>query len=316
VRRHDAPGCDVTTPPDAAAYDTAGYDLGLPPADTSAATDTAATDTSTTPDSTADSGAPDTVVEDTSVVIVDSAVEDTTTADTASADSVAPDTAIADDANVAAPVFDGGTPTLPASVQRCSRDEECSTGHCADGVCCDTACGERCHSCATLDAPGKCTVLPAGVDLRGECGPVGTCVATCDGKGSCVGAGSGTQCAQQRCTGKSKGVGPAYCSGRGAPCPLNESVVAFECAPYVCEPLFGACTSSCTNTAECASGHVCDGTSKQCVPIPPPPDDDGGCSISATRSGNASRSLWLLLGAIYWLARRRRSAAPRDSALG
>lgn len=302
--------CDVTSPPDAAAYDIGGFDIGAPPdapgSDSGVTSDSGGSDGSIVSDSgaTDDSVTADTGAADTGSPPSDTgAIDDSTVIDGAPVDASSSDSAV-DDANVAAPRLDGGTPTLPASIQRCARDEECATGHCADGVCCDTACGERCRSCATLDAPGKCTVLPAGVDLRGECGPVGTCVATCNGAGSCIGAGSGTQCAQQRCTGKSKGVGPSYCAGKGAPCPLGDGV-AFDCGPYVCEPLFGACTSSCTKTTECAAGHVCEVATKQCVPVPAPAEDEGGCTTSSRPTGHGSG--WALFGAaaLFLVARRR-----------
>jgi MYXO-CTERM domain-containing protein len=280
----DAAGSDAST------ADTASIDSGI---DSGTTVDSIASDTELADTSTEDSTVPDSAPLDSSALDTAIAIDSATAADTAE-----------EEVNVAAPHSDGGKPILPASIQRCTRDEECATGHCADGVCCDTACGDRCYSCAQLDSPGTCKIRPPGVDLRGECGPIGTCVATCDGKGSCVGAGNGTQCAQQRCTGKAKGVGPAYCAGRGAACPVGEGV-PFECGPYVCEPLFGACTTTCTKSTECAVGHVCDVASKQCVPVPAPAEDDGGCTTSARPThGHAGFALVALL---FALSKRRRA---------
>ncbi len=303
-------GADATV--DAVAPDTGGAIDSSAPGD--AGGDVSLEDSSVA----TDSGAPDSSAEDATVsdtdpstdaVVEDGSIEDSAPKDAPVDSGAGPDTG-AVDVSVAAPGLDGDTPTLPASIQRCTRDEECSTGHCSDGVCCDTACADRCHSCAQLDSPGVCKPLPAGVDLRGECGPIGTCVATCDGAGKCVGAGKGTQCAQQRCTGKSTGLGPAYCAGEGAPCSV-ESSVAFDCAPYVCEPLFGACTTTCTNTDECSAGFVCDPGSKQCVAPPAPAEEEAGCSTGRAPARGASGFATLALALALAIAvARRRAATP------
>jgi hypothetical protein len=188
-----------------------------------------------------------------------------------------------------------GTPKVEGSFEHCSKDSECSTGHCVDGVCCDTACEETCHSCVLPGSAGKCTVEPIGVDLRGECGIALSCTGTCSGDGKCVGAGAGSQCAPSKCTSPQAGVGPAICASRGARCPSNE-VTPFDCAPYACEPIFGACRTSCAASSDCAGGNVCDIGSKTCVaPSGSAPADSGGCSYG----GSATASpIWLLLALV------------------
>lgn len=44
----------------------------------------------------------------------------------------------------------------------CSTDSDCSTGHCADGVCCNTACDGQCEACDLPSSRGTC------VPVRGE----------------------------------------------------------------------------------------------------------------------------------------------------
>jgi hypothetical protein len=190
---------------------------------------------------------------------------------------------------------------------RCSKGSECPSGFCVEGVCCDSACTDRCHSCALLSSPGKCTLEPIGVDLRSECGPANTCLGTCDGKGECIGAGNGTMCARNRCKTASTGVGPAYCAAPGAKCPTDETV-PFDCAPYACEPAFGACLTSCKSSADCANGAVCDVGSGQCV-SPQPAEDSGGCAFGAPTS---NKGLALLAGfALAALIGARRRAGTR-----
>ncbi|MGZ3456594.1 MAG: hypothetical protein ACXVEF_43715, partial [Polyangiales bacterium] len=169
------------------------------------------------------------------------------------------DTAVGDSGEI----FDGAKPGIPdkplvsGSFQRCVHDADCPTHHCVEGICCDTACTDRCHSCALLSAPGVCTLEPAGVDLKNECGAENTCTGTCGSAGECIGAGAGSMCARNQCNGPSSGIGPAYCSGPGAAC-SNADVVPFDCSPYACAPAFGACLTGCATSDDCANGFVCD----------------------------------------------------------
>lgn len=155
-------------------------------------------------------------------------------------------------------------------------------------------------SCALLGSPGKCSVEPIGVDLRGECGPALSCLGTCDGAGACTGAGKGTMCSRNRCIGPSAGVGPAYCKAPGARCPTDEAV-PFDCAPFICEPAFGACLAGCARSADCANGFTCDVGSRTCVALPPP-EEDSGCAMG--RSG--ARGWLAVLLVLVGLGRSRR----------
>ena len=65
----------------------------------------------------------------------------------------------------------------------CSSNAECLSGHCAQGVCCSTACTGPCRSCGLAGSLGTCTTVP-----RGAPDPFGTCGAggTCNSQGGCV----------------------------------------------------------------------------------------------------------------------------------
>jgi len=263
-----------------------------------------------------DTGAPEEPTIEAGADAMDTSVEDTTVADTSVADTSVADSEVVDTfvadtatsppdviAESPAPKLDP-TPKLPVTVQTCSKGSDCPTGFCVEGVCCDSACNDRCHSCALLATAGRCTLEPVGVDLKQECGPAFTCLGTCDGAGQCIGAGTGTMCARNRCTGPSTGIGPAYCSGPGAKCAPDEGV-AFKCSPYTCAPAFGACLQACATSNDCANGFTCDVTTKTCVAIAPAEGgDDGGCGFGARR-GHASYGVALLLAALAIAARRR-----------
>jgi hypothetical protein len=269
-----------------------------------------------------DMGTPDTGTPDTGAT--DTGTPDTGSPDTGSPDTGAPDTGVTE---AAAEV--GGDDALPIAMQPapmlagtpsvkgialCAKDSECSTGHCVEGVCCDTACDTKCFSCALLSSPGKCTPEPIGVDLKNECGAAASCLATCGGSGQCVGAGDGTMCARNRCTGPSTGIGAAYCKMHGTPCDENAGV-EFDCSPYACAPAFGACLTACATTEDCANGFTCDTDAKTCVAAPA--TKGGGCSLGAPRSNASSSGVGFgaalaVIAAIG--ARRRRSRRERTVA--
>lgn len=63
----------------------------------------------------------------------------------------------------------------------CTADAQCSTGHCADTVCCATACSGVCQACNINGQLGTCTAVPDGTDPRGDCGAG----KVCNGSGAC-----------------------------------------------------------------------------------------------------------------------------------
>ena len=193
------------------------------------------------------------------------------------------------------------TPIAATNFQRCAKDAECGTGHCVEGVCCNTACTEQCHSCALPSSPGVCTPEPVGVDLKGECGAALSCTGTCGAESKCIGSGAGAQCGKSRCTSGNTGVGAVSCASAGARCPVDDAV-PFSCGAYACEPAFGACLTSCRSSTDCAGGFVCDVPTGKCTA--PTPAEDEGCSC--TTPGHASGApVALLLLLAFALARRR-----------
>jgi hypothetical protein len=206
-------------------------------------------------------------------------------------------------------------PTIPkvgGSFQSCSKDSDCASGFCTDHVCCNSRCDQPCHSCALLQTAGTCTLEPAGVDFRNDCGATGTCTRTCDGAGQCIGAGAGTMCARNVCTGENTGTGPAYCSGAAPSACSNAEVTPFDCSPYACAPAFGACLTTCGTTADCAQGFDCDSSSHTCVAAAAS-GKGGGCAMGASRTGDSRAVLGvgLALGLLFARrgGRRRRAAA-------
>jgi hypothetical protein len=145
----------------------------------------------------------------------------------------------------------------------CTADNQCTTGHCADDVCCDKACTgcSACTNSLTGGTTGQCQPVTAGKDAHNACTASGTPCGldgNCDGAGQCHMPASGTACGTS-CTGST--LTPITCNGAGAcnvngtpgPCP-NSTVCG---SGTVCGTLkvLGA---TCLAGTDCASGYCAD----------------------------------------------------------
>ncbi|HEY0705385.1 MAG TPA: PA14 domain-containing protein, partial [Polyangia bacterium] len=139
----------------------------------------------------------------------------------------------------------------------CQSGSSCGSGTCAEGVCCDSACGGLCESCITAGARGSCRPASAGTDPRNQCTDEG--VATCGRDGSCDGARAcrrypaDTVCAAGAC---SAGMitAASRCDSAGA-CKAGASS---SCAPFGCTSAASpSCRSTCTSKADCSGTAEC-----------------------------------------------------------
>ena len=148
----------------------------------------------------------------------------------------------------------GGSCGPKALGAHCGGDSECDSKHCADGVCCNTACGGACQSCNQVASPGTCTPTPAGQPhpLCPKQDPT-TCGTTgmCDGQGGCPRYPVNTACGQAVCTDAISGKSTQTCDGLGTCLPAK----TFTCGNFACAG--GACTEYCASQADCAPGHTC-----------------------------------------------------------
>jgi hypothetical protein len=154
---------------------------------------------------------------------------------------------------------DGSTdPALKLPAEACKADAECTSKHCADGVCCDTACDGACYACNGKASPGHCTAVASGEQSAtghpacektsaSTCGDDGTC----DGKGACRKFESGTDCGGGSCdTANNSAVTGKACDGQGT-CVGAKPVT---CAPFKCAAT--GCSASCNGDADCV-GQPC-----------------------------------------------------------
>src|SRR5260370_18109945 len=74
------------------------------------------------------------------------------------------------DATLDAPAADGGGSEAGALGTACHGGTECSSGHCTDGVCCESACSGTCETCnLNAASAGTCKAIPNGMDPDKEC---------------------------------------------------------------------------------------------------------------------------------------------------
>lgn len=137
--------------------------------------------------------------------------------------------------------------------EACTLDAACSTGHCVDGVCCEDACEDTCHTCADPKTNGYCVaVAPFQPDP-------GTCEApqACDGMGACKG-------------------------GLGQPCVTTGDCAARSCVDQVC------CDASTCGACERCNAP---GQLGSCVPVSPGASDPDSCAAPKTCEGPVSEPL-------------------------
>lgn len=127
----------------------------------------------------------------------------------------------------------------------CASFADCATGHCADGVCCESDCSDTCKACNLTGKRGVCTNIGVGVE-----DPVAApaCVSDAAQGRSCDGNGV--------CTNLPRPVGSA--------CTASGQCNGGRCIDGVC------CNSTCTNA--CFACNV-PGVVGTCSPLPPGQQD-------------------------------------------
>src|SRR5215213_1151228 len=100
--------------------------------------------------------------------------------------------------------------------ERCACTDECGSGFCVDGVCCNSACSGTCQRCDLPGSAGLCGPVPAGMPpaVQGQCQSqdVSTCGldGMCDGMGACRKYPDNTPCGGGTCQGSTV-VGAKVC---------------------------------------------------------------------------------------------------------
>ena len=97
----------------------------------------------------------------------------------------------------------GNCTSACAAGKVCKADTDCATGHCADGVCCNTACTGACTTCNNVGSLGTCGNVDVGKTDSNATIPCNA-PSACNGAGACKKTNgqaciAGSQCASLSC---------------------------------------------------------------------------------------------------------------------
>ena len=138
---------------------------------------------------------------------------------------------------------------LLKQAQSCQSGDQCLSGHCKDGRCCNEACRASCQACDLPGAPGICGAVTAGEDRDSCYGDK-----RCSGLGACLlkdgrGCDSATQCLSGYC--RDGLCCNAACTGHCLACNLPSG-------KGVCTPVLGAeDADTCSDTRACDDAGLC-----------------------------------------------------------
>jgi len=153
--------------------------------------------------------------------------------------------------------------TAQANGTTCAGSPQCASGFCVDGICCNTACTDRCAACNLTGKIGTCSaVTGAPVAPRKAC-PISTTDAcksqACDGVDpiACHLVGASATCGAAACADGLE-THASTCNGAGKCNDVPKSCGAYACGTTTCK-------ASCAATPDCAAGYFC--SAGACIPV-------------------------------------------------
>jgi MYXO-CTERM domain-containing protein len=150
---------------------------------------------------------------------------------------------------------------------KCTADDQCTNGHCVDGLCCNSTCDGQCEACDVAGLGGKCSPISDPKPHAGRPACVSdpqypACAGACDGKNrlACVFPSQGTSCRDAACSNDVATL-PASCTGTGTCSPAQTQACQ---PPNGCDATATICDNGCTSDRDCAINKYCSGG--VCVP--------------------------------------------------
>jgi MYXO-CTERM domain-containing protein len=129
----------------------------------------------------------------------------------------------------------------------CEADDDCRSGHCADGVCCDRACDGACEACGS----GTCAPTP-GDTASPTCAPYlcsaseGDCLDSCESSDDCI---ETHYCNDGECDER---------LSNGKACTASRDCASGACVDDQCQGT-SAIGEDCSSDTDCESEHCTDG---------------------------------------------------------
>ena len=152
------------------------------------------------------------------------------------------------------------TPVTKHQGDACVSTDTCDTGHCVDGVCCNSSCDGVCQACNLPSTRDFCTTVPVGQPLgigKSCVTSLAACAGQCDGTGAmaCHYPDATTVCA--RSCASSSSESDRGCDGAGA---CGAASTTASCTNHlVCAGT--GCLTQCAQTSDCLPSYACVGTS-------------------------------------------------------
>jgi MYXO-CTERM domain-containing protein len=154
----------------------------------------------------------------------------------------------------------------------CTTFSDCASGHCADGVCCNSDCNGTCQQCTVAGKVGTCSPVPSGLEDPPTCASDDLTPRTCDGTGTCT--------TGKRTTGKPCTAG-AQCTSSfcvdGFCCNSNCANTCYACNKTGAE---GNCSVIQVGQQDHSATTTCDGPTKYC-------SGSGTCAMDKKPNGQA-----------------------------
>jgi hypothetical protein len=185
---------------------------------------------------------------------------------------------------------------LKSQGDACSSDTECSTSHCVDGYCCESACTGACTSCAVTH--GKCTNTTS-LRTGKSCSGTAPCNATCNGSSpDCVPASVSTPCGSASCLSPTLLQLVGTCTSQGTcsqstqPCTSCVAGACADCTPGVDRRCSAGSPQKCdtsghwVNDTPCGTGQICSGAGSCGCPAANPNACGSSCTNFSTDNSN------------------------------
>lgn len=147
---------------------------------------------------------------------------------------------------------------------KCLAGSDCSSGFCADGVCCDKACSGTCEGCTsakTGQTTGQCANITNNTDPDNEC--PNTVASSCGTSGMCFNGAcafhpASTVCATGTCSGNVESP-PDMCSGAGSCVDSGQVTCAgsYVCSGGQCQTCSDGLKNGTEADTDCGGGGPC-----------------------------------------------------------